>query len=401
LLRALLLLAILWWAWSAYAWLTNTLDPDEGGVRIAMLAAIAAMLVTSLAAPRAFGRDGMTFAVAYIVVRGFHLVLYALAGRDDRDLLGAVLRVVPTVALGGVFLVAAAFLDGSAKLACWAAAVAIDYGGVLFGNMRGWRLSPDHFVERFGEIILIALGESIVALGVGAAAVRLDADVIAAALPRGARADPRPAPGALRRAQLLEERDDAFADLVADPAHDLHAPTGGVVNRPVVVAGARVAGAGIAATHRHDDVDDAQHVVGPRLRAFGADVDAGFEHHRDCDRVDAIRRLGTGGPRPRAAVREVLEPAERHLRATGVVDAEEQHRLHDARSGDTTSASTTVGWRKRASATAPSAPAISATTNGGADDGRMPANVLLRVRAIVTAGLAKDVDDVNQYAAAM
>jgi low temperature requirement protein LtrA len=182
LLRGLLLLGVLWWAWSAYAWLTNTLDPDEGAVRIAMLAAIAAMLVVSLAAPHAFGRDGMTFAVAYIVVRAFHLVLYALAGRHDHDLLRAVLRVVPTVALGGALLVLAAFLDGSAKLACWGAAVAIDYGGVLFGHMRGWRISADHFVERFGEIILIALGESIVALGVGAAGVRLDTYVITAAL---------------------------------------------------------------------------------------------------------------------------------------------------------------------------------------------------------------------------
>jgi low temperature requirement protein LtrA len=177
-----LLLAVLWWAWSAYAWLTNTLDPDEGGVRIAMLAATAAMLVVSLAAPHAFGRDAMTFAVAYIVVRGFHLVLYVLAGRDDRDLLRAVLRVVPTVALSGALLVTAAFLDGSAALACWAAAVAIDYGGVLVGHMRGWRLAPDHFVERFGQIILIALGESIVAFGAGAAGVMLDGDVIVAAL---------------------------------------------------------------------------------------------------------------------------------------------------------------------------------------------------------------------------
>src|SRR3954468_7389719 len=69
-LRAVLLLSVLWWAWSAYAWLTNTLDPEEGGVRIVMLAAIAAMLIASLAAPRAFGRDATTFAIAYVVVRG-------------------------------------------------------------------------------------------------------------------------------------------------------------------------------------------------------------------------------------------------------------------------------------------------------------------------------------------
>ena len=68
LLRGLLLLGGLWWAWSAYAWLTNTLDPEEGPVRLAVLAAVAAMLVVSLAAPGAFGSDGVIFGVAYLVV---------------------------------------------------------------------------------------------------------------------------------------------------------------------------------------------------------------------------------------------------------------------------------------------------------------------------------------------
>jgi low temperature requirement protein LtrA len=72
LLRGLLLLGKLWWAWSAYAWLTNTLDPTEGAVRLAVLAAIAAMLVVALAAPGAFGSDGVTFGVAYLIVRGRH-----------------------------------------------------------------------------------------------------------------------------------------------------------------------------------------------------------------------------------------------------------------------------------------------------------------------------------------
>src|SRR5438105_5741879 len=93
LLRGLLLLAMLWWAWSAYAWLTNTLDPEEGAVRLAMLAAVAAMLVLSLAAPGAYGRDGVIFGVAYLVVRALHLLLFAIAARGDRDLFRAVVRV--------------------------------------------------------------------------------------------------------------------------------------------------------------------------------------------------------------------------------------------------------------------------------------------------------------------
>jgi low temperature requirement protein LtrA len=182
LLRGLLLLGALWWAWAAYAWLTNTLDPEEGAVRLAVLSAIAAMLIVSLAAPGAFGADAVTFGVAYFVVRALHLVLYAIAGRGDRDLFRAVVRIVPAATLAPALLVVAGFLDGSARVPLWGAALAIDYLGVLLGHMRGWRVSPEHFVERFGLIVIIALGESIVAIGVGAAGLPLDRGVIAAAL---------------------------------------------------------------------------------------------------------------------------------------------------------------------------------------------------------------------------
>src|SRR2546429_3932172 len=105
LLRGLLLLGTLWWAWSAYAWLTNTVDPEEGAVRLAVLAAIAAMLIVSLAAPGAFGQDGVIFGVAYLVVRALHLVLFAIAGRGDRDLLRAVMRILPGAIIGAALLV--------------------------------------------------------------------------------------------------------------------------------------------------------------------------------------------------------------------------------------------------------------------------------------------------------
>jgi len=182
LLRALLLLGMLWWLWSAYAWLTNTLDPEAGAVRLAVFAAIAAMLVVSLAAPRVFGDDGVIFGVAYLVVRALHLVLFRIAGRGDRDLLRAVLRIVPGAILGAALLVVAGFFDGSAQLALWCAAVVVTYLSALLGHMRGWRVSPEHFIERFGLIIIIALGESIVAIGVGASGLPLAAGVIAAAL---------------------------------------------------------------------------------------------------------------------------------------------------------------------------------------------------------------------------
>ncbi|HET6819961.1 MAG TPA: low temperature requirement protein A [Candidatus Limnocylindria bacterium] len=182
LLHGLLLLAVLWWAWAAYAWLTNTLNPEEGGVRLMVFCSIGAMLVVSLAVPDAFGRDGIIFGLAYFVVRALHLALYALAGRGDKELLRAVLRTVPSAILGPLVLVIAAFADGPAELLLWGLALLIDYGGVLLGGMRGWRVSPEHFIERHGLVLIIALGESIVAIGVGAAGLPLDAGVLGAAL---------------------------------------------------------------------------------------------------------------------------------------------------------------------------------------------------------------------------
>jgi low temperature requirement protein LtrA len=182
LLRGLFILAALWWTWAAYAWLTNTLDPEEGAVRLAMFASMGAMLIVALATPHAFDTYGVLFGIAYFIVRALHLVLYAIAGRDDPDLLGAVLRILPSALLGASLLVVAGFLDGTAQMAVWALALAIDYGWLLVIGMRGWRVEAEHFVERHGLIIIIALGESIVAIGIGAAGVPLEPSVIAAAL---------------------------------------------------------------------------------------------------------------------------------------------------------------------------------------------------------------------------
>src|SRR5262245_32827062 len=182
LLRGALLFAALWWAWAAYAWLTNTLDPEEGAVRLAVFASAGAMLIVALAAPAAFGVDALVFGIAYFIVRALHLVLYVIAGRDDPDLRAAVIRFAPGAVLGPSLLVIAAFFDGGVELALWGAALVVDYGSALVGRGRGWHLSPAHFVERHGLIIIIALGESIVAIGVGAEGLSLDAAHITAAL---------------------------------------------------------------------------------------------------------------------------------------------------------------------------------------------------------------------------
>jgi low temperature requirement protein LtrA len=180
LVRGLFLLGALWWAWAVYAWLTNTLDPEEGAVRIAMFGSMAAMLVVSLAVPHSFDVDGVVFGVAYFIVRALHLLLLAIAGKDDPELEMAVLRFAPSALLGAALLVLAGFLDGSARMAVWAIALTIDYLWNVVVGGRGWRVSPEHFVERHGLIMIVALGESVVAIGIGAEGLPLDAGTIAA-----------------------------------------------------------------------------------------------------------------------------------------------------------------------------------------------------------------------------
>jgi low temperature requirement protein LtrA len=167
-LRGMLVLAALWWGWSVYAWLTSALDVDEGGVRLAMLASMGAMFGVALAVPGAFGDDAVLFGVAYLLVRLLHLVLSAVVGRDDPDRRDALLRFAPTAILGASLLVLAGFLEGDERIAVWVVALAIDYlGPAVIGVGRGWRVAPEHFAERHGLIILIALGESIISIGVG------------------------------------------------------------------------------------------------------------------------------------------------------------------------------------------------------------------------------------------
>jgi low temperature requirement protein LtrA len=179
--RGMLVLAALWWAWSGYAWFTSTLDVDEGGVRLAMLASMATMILVALAVPGAFGDDAVLFGVAYFIVRALHLGLYAIVSRDDPDLRSALLRIVPTELLGASLLVAAGLLEGHSRIALWVVALAVDYFGPAFTDLQGWRIAPEHFAERHGLVILIALGESIIAIGVGAG-LELVAKVMVAAV---------------------------------------------------------------------------------------------------------------------------------------------------------------------------------------------------------------------------
>ena len=180
--EGVVVLGILWWTWVGFSWLTSVVDPEEGIVRLAMFGSMAALLVVSLAVPEVFGDSGLTFAVAYALVRTGWLVLFFLASHDEPALRHSIwIGLVPSTAVGVGLLVAASFLDGTAQLVLWLIALSIDMlGPYLFGS-EGWKLEPHHFAERHGLIFIIALGESIVAVGVGAEE-GLDAGVITAAV---------------------------------------------------------------------------------------------------------------------------------------------------------------------------------------------------------------------------
>jgi low temperature requirement protein LtrA len=167
--QGLLVLGMLWWAWVGYAWLTSVIDPEEGGVRLIMFGAMAALLIVSICVPEAFGSLALAFALVYGVVRVAHIALFMLASPEDDALRHSVLGLAASTAIAVGILAAASLFDGLAQGALWLLALLLDMGGPYLFGSEGWKLSPAHFVERHGLIVIIALGESIVAIGVGAA----------------------------------------------------------------------------------------------------------------------------------------------------------------------------------------------------------------------------------------
>jgi low temperature requirement protein LtrA len=166
--QGLLILAVLWWAWVGYAWLTSVIDPEAGAVRGVIFMAMAAMLIVSLCVQEAFDNLALTFALAIGVFRTAHIALFMLAGAEDEDLRRSVIGLAVSTAVGVGILVLASFFDGLAQGALWALAILLDMAGPYFFGSEGWKLVPGHFAERHGLILIIALGESIVAIGVGA-----------------------------------------------------------------------------------------------------------------------------------------------------------------------------------------------------------------------------------------
>lgn len=187
--RGGVLLAMLWFAWCAYAWLGNQARADEGVLRAGLVLATMAMFVVALAIPEAFGdlpgglNAPLVMVIALATVRFVHLAVYVVAAGDDAGLRRQLARTAVPVAVWAALLVAGAFLDEQARLVVWTVALVADYAGIFAGGVEGWRLNAAaHFAERHGLIIIIALGESIVAIGVGAAGLPMTWPLLTAVL---------------------------------------------------------------------------------------------------------------------------------------------------------------------------------------------------------------------------
>ena len=168
-LRGALVIMLLWWAWTGYAWL--------------------AMFVLALCIPEAFddlpgGLNGpVLLAVCYLLFRFMHFVMFMIIAQDDPGLRSQLLRFAPSVVAGSAVLLVASQFHGWVQTTLWVLALVADYIGTALGGFSGWRLpAPGHFSERHGLIVIVALGESIVAIGVGVAKEPISWVIIIASL---------------------------------------------------------------------------------------------------------------------------------------------------------------------------------------------------------------------------
>jgi low temperature requirement protein LtrA len=178
--NVLLLLGITWWMYGGYAWLTNAVAPVNTLRRGLLLTGMAGFLIMALAVPGAFGASGWAFGVGYFVVNAVHSGLFRLAGGPAAVSairgIGAANLISALLVLGGGIAPA-----GPWRYASWGLALALQIATPYLVPIGGFSISAAHFVERHGLVIIVALGESVVAIGVGAGALRLDAGLLAVA----------------------------------------------------------------------------------------------------------------------------------------------------------------------------------------------------------------------------
>lgn len=188
LVEGIVLMGLMWFGWSAYAWLGNQARADEGPLRVSLYLATTGYFVAALTIHEAFGevttglRGPLVFVVAYAVIRLAHLLVYRAAAGDDHGLVLTIRRSLISTSVVLVLLLAGSFAPPTPRLAIWAAAVLLDYVAVYLGA-RGWRVAaPGHFAERHSGVVIIAIGESVVSVAIGVSGADLNWPLLAGAL---------------------------------------------------------------------------------------------------------------------------------------------------------------------------------------------------------------------------
>ncbi len=190
LLQGLLLLVLMWWAWSAYCWLGNQVRADAGWALAGGITSMAAIFVVGVLIPEAFhdspgGLNApLTLAIAYSIVRVLFLATYLYASSGDRELRNALIRLNILTIISWVPFIGGALIGGYLQVVLWTAAFVIDFaGGAASSSHGGWRVrTPGYFAERHGLVVIIALGESLAAVGAGVGAVAVSGPILTAAL---------------------------------------------------------------------------------------------------------------------------------------------------------------------------------------------------------------------------
>jgi low temperature requirement protein LtrA len=172
LLRVVLALGVIYWMYGGYAWLTNAVAPDRAARRLVLLGGMAGFLVLALTIPQAFSGDDLAFGLAYLVVVSIHTGLYSRTSVTHT--VRALLRLAPFNLASALLVLGAVVADGAAVYLLWAAAFALEWVTPLVTGIGGFRVAPAHFVERHGLVVIVALGESVVAIGIGAAGQPVD-----------------------------------------------------------------------------------------------------------------------------------------------------------------------------------------------------------------------------------
>lgn len=185
--RALVMLALLWFGWAAYSWLSNQADGGVGAMRVVLMVAMAAYFVAALAIPGSYTHvsDGVAFAVALVVVRLLHVSTYLWAAGDDTGLRRQLRRTYALAVPALVLLLVGGALGAPWQTPLWLLAFLVDYAVVFLtaGATTTWRVnSAHHFAERHGLVVIIALGESLVAIGVGLEGTVVDGTALLVAL---------------------------------------------------------------------------------------------------------------------------------------------------------------------------------------------------------------------------